>query len=304
MKTFEINLLKVAILIATLIIAVNLSAQTKNIAHDLSAFNGVSATDFETSVIKSDAYKVEMTVNSDIADYIQSYVINNNLYLSVDKKSFPSEVKKKYNARNTPKPVIKAVVYMPELSSLSLDGEASFTGTESFKPEKFSLTTAGKSVVRNLKVISSDAQLDLSKASNVSLTVDADNLTVKQEGSSLLGLTQTSSQLKIEQSGPSSSDISGEFSEVNLVSSGSAKVKIYGNAKNLDVKGSGSSVVDALNLQTPQATVKLSGSCQLTENASDAISVELSGNSVLVFNGDPKFNIVNIKSSSVSRYSK
>jgi hypothetical protein len=78
---------------------------------------------------------------------------------------------------------------------------------------------------------------------------------------------------------------------------------LRGKTNSLSVNGSGTSQVDALNFKASDCTARLSNSSKLYEAATEALHIDLSGNSTLIFDGDPVIDIINVKSSTIQRYS-
>ena len=95
----------------------------------------------------------------------------------------------------------------------------------------------------------------------------------------------------------------GETLNASVTSSGSSRVTLKGKTSDLNVTGSGLSSVDAINLKTSECTVKLTNSSKLYEAATETVHIDLAGNSTLVFDGDPVIDIINVKSSTIQRYS-
>ena len=96
--------------------------------------------------------------------------------------------------------------------------------------------------------------------------------------------------------------VDGEAGQTAIAAEGSAKVSVSGLSDDgLEVKGAGSANIDCLKLETRKADIVLTGAT-LVEAASDEISVDLSGRSTLVFDGDPLVKIVSVKTSTITRH--
>ena len=281
-------------------------AQTRVIEHDFSTFTGLNVEDnFDVTIINSDNYSLKITVNESLAEYVRTYVKAQTLYIYLDEKAIPFSVRRMFKGKDAIKPVLKAIVFMPSINSLRLSDASSVSSDSVFETENsFLLDMSGKSSIDNLGIRANSAKLILSKSAMADLGVTSDNIEVDASGDSKLGLKKAGSILSVKSSGSSNVDINGDNEKMTIESSNSSKLNISGTASELEVKCSGSSTVDALGLSADIANVTMTGPGTVIENASSILTMDLSGNSKLVINGDPKIVIVNIKNSSVSHYSK
>lgn|SRR5574344_17049 len=291
-------------MIAIIFVGAPLNAQTKVINHDFSVFTGIDVQDdFEVSISNSDSYSIRLTVSEALADHIQTYVKSQTLYISLDTKSIPSDVKKMFKGKNAIKPVLKAVVFMPTVNMIKMADNSSMNSTTPFETaNSFVLNMSGKSMISNLNIKANTADITLSKGSNADISVTADNISASTFGSSNLKLAKEGKVLTLNPANSSTMSVSGTNSKVGIKTAGSSKVTISGSTEDLDVSGSGSGEVDAIGLSTNTSSINVSGSATVTENASATLSLDISGGCKVIFNGDPKIVITNIKNSSVSRY--
>ncbi|MBR3012408.1 MAG: DUF2807 domain-containing protein [Bacteroidales bacterium] len=300
------NLLKLFACTVTLCFAAFVSpAQTKQSSHDFSAFDALEVDyDFNVRVVRSNKYSISLNVDNLLKDYIQAYVKNHTLHLTLDDKSLPSDVKKQFRGRRASAPVLDATIYLPEsLSSVKMSGASVISIEDDLECREFVLDLAENAKVARLIVDADNVNITMAGKSTADLVVYADNVKVNAAGNSVLELEQDSQKLEIVGGGSSQIDAEGETLDAILTVSGSSKTSLKGKTNNLNVTGSGTSFVDAVNFKTSDCTAKLSNSSKLYEAATEMIHIDLSGNSTLVFDGDPTIDIINVKSSTVQRYS-
>jgi len=305
MNSLIINKLSIIIGTIGLIIAGSpMNAQTKVVNHDFSVFTGIDVQDdFEVSISNSDNYSIRLTVSEALTDYIQTYVKAQTLHIFLDTKSIPSDVKKMFKGKNAIKPVLKAVIFMPTINKINMSDNSSINSTTPFETAtSFSLNMSGKTMISNLNIKANSADITMSKNSNADITVSADNITASTSGSSNLKLAKSGKELTLDPSGSSIINVSGNNSKVVVKSSGPSKVSIIGSTTDLSVSGSGSGIIDALGLVTSTASIGVKGSASVTESATDTLTLDISDGCKVIFTGDPKVVITNIKNSSVSRY--
>ena len=95
--------------------------------------------------------------------------------------------------------------------------------------------------------------------------------------------------VKLTASGASELDGSVRADEVSLSLSGASSAKLSGNAARLVVSGSGACKLDALQLQSTDLEISLSGASDASVSVSGTISAVVSGASNLRYRGSPRF---------------
>jgi hypothetical protein len=295
-------------------------AQTRERVHEVSAFSAIDVKDnFEVTVAKG-GYGVKLTVDNALSDYVKAYVKGYTLYIFCDEKAIPKEVKKMYKGRNAPVPVLRALVYVPELASVTLDGESTLSGADTFSAERFEMTLAGKSNVKNLTVTANSAKVQLKKNAQAVLTLETNGeIDATTEGSSSLRLSCKSRDLSLTASGSSQLNVSGDVltslsvntegssqtsvgvntAKVYVSSTGSSKVGISGTANTLTVKTARSANVDAMGLPVLDVEAEMNDGTA-TVSAEKSLQLDLAGGSALYYNGTPEFKIVKIMKSTVA----
>ncbi|MCQ2146634.1 MAG: DUF2807 domain-containing protein [Bacteroidales bacterium] len=299
------TLTSICMIAATLFFSNAASAQTKEIEHEFSAFNAIEVSNaFEVTLVSGESHSAVLTVDGALAELAKAYVKGKTLYIDLDEKNMSKETKALYKGKNAPVPVLKAVIRVPQISSITIAEDVVLGSAEPINAEKFTLSTSGSAQVKALSVNADKVTISSDKKSSINMTVSSNDIDVNTSGSSSFKLSYDCKDLKMSTSGSSEVSVSGSSKNVSLSTAGSSKLTLAGQADNLDVKGAGSSNINAINLPVKDCSVVLSGSCTVTENASNNLKMELSGNSTLIFNGDPKIDIVNIKSSTVQHYNQ
>ena len=303
--------------------AQSLSAQLTDKDIVVSEFNALNVSDdFEVTVSRG-AYGVRLTVDKELAPYVEVYVRSKTLFISYDEKAVPKEIKKLYRGRGSLTPVFRVVAYTPELQSVTLSDNATLTGVEEFTANAFELTAAGKTQVRNLTVSASSARIVLKKNAIATLTLNTDRgLEVNTDNYANLKLVFTGKELALTSdgssvvvaeggsttgmnlmtSGSSQVSVTSETGKLDITTEGSSKLTLTGKAKEMVVKGSRSSVVDAFAMPLETVEANLSNSSSVTVSVSKQVFVNLVGGSSLYYSGSPEFRIEKIVKSTLAPY--
>jgi hypothetical protein len=301
----------------------NLSVQLTDKDIVVSEFNALNVSDdFEVTVSKG-TYGVRLTVDKELAPYVEVYVRSKTLYISYDDKAVPKEIKKMYRGRGGLTPVFRVVAYTPELRSVSLADNASLTGVEEFTAPEFELTMAGKTQVRNLAVSANSARILMKKNAiatlsvktergievntdnnaNLRLTFTGKELALTSDGSSVVVAEGgTTTALNLMTSGSSQVSVTSETGKLDLTTEGSSKLTLTGKATEMLVKGSRSSVVDAFSMPVEKVDATLSNSSSVTVSVSKQVFANLVGGSSLYYSGSPEFRIEKIVKSTLAPY--
>lgn len=297
-----------AILVGGLALCSVASAQTRSVSHSLSPFNQVNvsgtvgSSSFVVDVKQSASYAIDLVIDELIAEYVQAIVKKDVLYLAIDEKAIPSEVKKLYKARNAAPCVLRATIYTPDMNTLEAADKSIIAVYDEFKTDTFTLTMKEKSALKELKINSKSITVNLSDGANAVMTVAADDMSVNASNKSILNVNVDCVNLSLKQSGNSESTIEGNYVDVKVDNGGFSKAKIVGKGNSMSTSLSGTASVDAINLKVASCDAVLSNHSSLYEAASENLKLDLSGSSTLVFDGNPVIEIVKINSSTVNRY--
>ena len=115
--------------------AQSLSAQLTDKDIMVSEFNAVNVSDdFEVTVSRG-TYGVRLTVDKELAPYVEVYVRSKVLYVSYDEKAVPKELRKQYRGKGALTPVFRVAAYTPMLKAVTLSDNASLIGIDEFTTE-------------------------------------------------------------------------------------------------------------------------------------------------------------------------
>ena len=299
------NLLKLAVCIFALsLAAASAPAQTKT-SHDFSSFDALEVDyDFNVRVVDSRNYSVSMSIDNELKDYVQAYVKNHTLYISLDEKKLPADLRKRFRGRRSSSPLLDVTVYTPEaLNSVKMAGSSYLAVDFDIECRDFVLDLSENAQVTKLVADAGNINVTMAGKSVADLALFADNIKLNIAGNSKLTAEQDSQKIEVVAGGSAQIDVEGETLDVQVTSSGSSKTTLSGKTNTLYVNGASSSTVDALSLKTSECTARLSNNCKFYEAATETLHIDIGGNSTLVFDGDPVIDIINVKSSTIQRYS-
>lgn len=295
---------RILFLTAALAMAFAAAAQTTTKSEDLVAFDSIEiSNDFEVTFHQADFYRVDWTYDTILNDVVGVSVSGKTLHISLNKKGMSSELKKTYRGRNAPKPILKATVYAPSFSNLTLSENAVFNAADNrIETDVFQLSVTDKAQVSRLSVGADRAVITMDKDGKAALTLAAGQIDIRTARSSALDLKQTSGTLNISAANTSVVTVSGDTEAMATTTQNSSKVTVSGTASTLRHDGKGSSEVDVLNAPVQSAEVTMANSGKLYLSVSDTLRVDLKGGSSVYFSGEPQISVVNIVSSTLTRY--
>lgn len=301
-----------------------LSAQLTDRDIAVSEFNAINVSDdFEVTVSRG-SYGVRLTVDKELAPYVEVYVRSKVLYISYDDKAVPKELRKAYKGKGSLTPVFRVVATMPELKGVTLSDNATLVGTGEFTASDFELTTTGKSQVKNLSISAASARISMKKNAIASLNLKTDRgveintdnnanlklsftgreLALTADGSSVVvaDSPNPTQSLNLATGGSSQVSVSSDTEKLDLTTEGSSKLTLTGKAVEMKVTGSRSSVVDAFSMPVETVEANLSNSSTVTVTVSKSVYVNLVGGSALFYSGTPEFKIEKIVRSTLAPY--
>ncbi len=295
-------------LLATIFMFASISvlsfAQTRTVEHEFSEFDAISVSDgFKVTMVEKAGYNAKFKVSDALESYIQCYVKAGTLYIGIDEKSVPKEVKKSFKGKNSDGPVLEATVYVPVLNSVTLNDNSTFSSDGSLSSNDFKLSLSGTSSITNLNVSANSASLSVSKKSKLSsINVKVvDKVTVNAEGSASVVLEFSAKTLEVNNSGSADLAINGQCETTSVCTAGSAKLSLAGKASILNVSGTGgSSKIDAVTMSVDDVNVSLDGA-SLTVTPAKNLSLDLGKGASVCYSGDPLVKIVKIQNATVTR---
>ena len=302
--------------------AQSLSAQLTDKDIMVSEFNAINVSDdFEVTVSRG-TYGVRLTVDKDLAPYVEVYVRSKTLYVTYDEKAVPKDLRKLYRGKGALTPVFRIMAYTPDLQAVTLSDNATLTGVEEFVTGNFELTAAGKSQVKNLSVAAATAKIILRKNAvanlniktdrgvevntdnnaNLKLTFTGKELALNADGSSVVVADGPTTSLNLMTGGSSQVSVTSDTEKVDLTTEGSSHLTLTGKALEMKVKGSRSSSVDAFAMPLETVEANLSNSSNVTVSVSKKVYANLVGGSALYYSGSPEFQIEKIVKSTLAPY--
>ena len=288
----------------------------------VSEFNAINVSDdFEVTVARG-AYGARLTVDKELAPYVEVYVRSRTLFITFDEKAVPRDLRKLYRGRGGLTATFRVTVYTPDLQSVTLSDYAILTGTEEFVASDFELVAAGKSQVKNLSITAASAKVSLKKNATANLVIradrglelstdnnsvldlsyDAETLTLLSGGSSIVTADGPCVTMNLTTAGSSQVKISSETEVVDITAEGNSQITLNGKAYDLIVKGSRNASVDALAMPLETVDANMANSSIVLVDASKSIHVNLVGGSALYFTGTPAIEIEKIVKSTLAPY--
>lgn len=272
--------------------------------NDYESFNAVNISDnFIVKLNVAPKYSVRTIVDERISPYIICYVKNGTLYVSVDRKNFPSDLKKHLKMKGVPAPLLEVEVYFPSIKSLELSDNVVLQVSDLIHSESFTLTVLDKAKVNKIILEGDTAEINLAKSAyaNVESTT-AKTLYVTTGNSSQAIVKHFGNAISLVSSGSSLQNVTSEVVSMNADVSGGSAIEVKGSASKLQVKGSGTARMTAEEVVTDNAAIEQSGSSKCHVNVTGNILVNLTGGSMLTFKGKPTIEVDRIVNSTLIKH--
>lgn len=276
--------------------------------------------DFEITLTKG-SYGVKVSTDKVLAPYVQVYVRSKTLYISYDEKSVPKDTKKLFKGKNAPKPVFRAIVYLPQLNGLQLSNNASVYATDSFNGSSFRLEMSDKAQLKTLTLECTDASINMKKNSLATLVVNAQNqVEVNLDNNANLKLTGNAAALALNTNGNAqlltagdcntaelklagSSDTEAGLNvkeQLKLFATGSAELRLNGSVPKMELTAEKSCKLDATKFSTALLAAGMSGSARIDIAVEENLDATLVGGSALYYSGTPAITIGKIIKSTLA----
>lgn len=279
-------------------------AATKQYSRPLSPFSSVEISgSFTVSLVRGSDYRALLSVEEAYIDYVTCEVKGSSLVIGLEERKVPSEIKRLFRGKGTPDPVFSAVVYVPDLLlSVTLSDKAVLTDTEDlFDKSRVSFSLSGSSTVKALKLSSLSFNLTAQNKSVADFDVTCHECNVQLSNSAQLHIVERESEhsdYRLQGTSKTTSICSSEL--LKIYTKGNCTMVVSGSGEKAEFDINGTSEVDASGFEVPEATVKMSSVCKLTEAAYKSLRVNLNGGSTLYFMNDPAITIENIRSATMS----
>jgi Protein of unknown function (DUF2807). len=243
------------------------SAITVDKSYDYDDFYGLSVSNsFDVKLVKGNSYCVEVEVSEEYADYLNVRVEKGILYIGFDK--LPLKLK------NMKDVIAKAEVTAPEFRSLKLSGASTFECKDSYTlvMHKVSVDVSGSSTVKEMHIVASKGDVEVSGTSEVNLDFEVGELDFVVSGAS---------------------KVKGniDVADVDVKVSGASKVELAGKGLNADIEVSGASSALLEDLELKAADVEASGASKVKVDVAVKLEVDASGASSIHYKEHKMLNI-------------
>jgi len=232
------------------------SNDTATVTLDLADFEEVQlSSTFRAEIIQADKFKVEITCNSNLKEYLDVKTQNNTLKV---------KLKSGHSYNNTK---LRAKIHMPVLSEVKTSG-VSRAKFKNFKCENLTLDCSGASGVDGSVKVKNELTIDNSGVA----TIEIDGVTHKAEiessgASKLYGKLKIKDKLVIDASGTSMLDLEGSAHDAKFDFSGASNL----SGKNMTVN--------------QNSDIECSGTSTVTITANGKINADLGGASKVNYYG-------------------
>ncbi len=270
--------------------------------YEYESFTSVDVSDdFIVSLTSSETYSVRVVSDPRLESYVKVFVQNGTLYVSLDRKSFSSDLKKSLKSKGAPAPVLEVEVSFPSINSLNMRDNTILHKSDMIYADAFTLTMTDKARADKLPIDCKTAELNLDRSSYADVEAAVDEmLFISTANTSKVVVKQTGKSLKIDALGASMVDAIIDVEDVEVVSSGTSATKfISGRASNVKVNASASSKVDAESVQISKGTMEQSGLSKCYMNVTDTLKVNLTGSTMLTFKNKPYIDVERIVGSTL-----
>ena len=205
----------------------------------------------EVNLVKSDSYKVEVTLPSVLQEYLMVYESNGVLKIGWNKQ-IPSKLQKRLGSWTC-----KAEIAMPELRKVEMSGATSLRCDDTFELGRGELS------------------LELSGASHIkTLNANAGKLDAEISGASSCVMYGSYLEAELDLSGATKTSLDGDYGKVEIDASGACEVKLKGSIGTLEIDASGASNVKAMNAEAENAILETSGAANCSVNVTRSIMIE------------------------------
>ena len=205
----------------------------------------------EVNLVKSDSYKVEVTLPSVLQEYLMVYESNGVLKIGWNKQ-IPSKLQKRLGSWTC-----KAEIAMPELRKVEMSGATSLRCDDTFELGR------------------GDLSLELSGASHIkTLNANAGKLDAEISGASYCVMHGSYHEAELDLSGATKTSLDGDYGKVEIDASGACEVNLKGTIGTLEIDASGASNVKAMNAEAENAILETSGAANCSVNVTRSIMIE------------------------------
>lgn len=226
----------------------------------------------KAKVIKSDTYKVEVTLPTEFKEYLKVYVKDGELKIRMsDDLNFNARIQNKYKNWS-----FTAVIAMPELRGLEMSGASEFECEDTFDlgRENFSLELSGASKIKSLNVSGAELDAEISGAAIYKFAGNFRRAELELSGAAEGQWEINVDDLEFEASGACKTKLNGDLGKISLDASGACDIALNGTAERLEVDASGACNVRAMGLKAQDVFVDATGASNCHLNAESSMTID------------------------------
>ena len=245
-------------------------------------------------------YKVELScasrygVTVEAPDFIFPYLkveVRNGI-LVLDTKELPRDIRRKIEALSR-SGEIRAIVSMPELTTLSMSGASQLTTQDEFRHrnDHFSMRLSGATNVRGLSVKAVEAVIECSGAAKFNVTGEFDRVDLELSGAVNGTLAASPKMSQLELSGAVKLFWKGNLGKTEIQAAGAVSAEIEGAVNELKLDGSGAAKVNTAKAPSRNADIRLSGAAKCEIDVRESLNVSLSGATTCRYHASDRLRI-------------
>ena len=225
-------------------------------------------------------------VNADKAlmPYIQVYVRSGVLYIDLDEKSVPNDVKKVYRGKNAPIAIKRAVVTAPAFSAITGAQNAVISSNGTVYADSLRIELTDKAIIRNFKMELEEGLLTMGKNSQAFLSL------------------QSEKQLEVVLDGKAQLRLQNQGNVLQARLGGSSEASLAGSADNFSFSVTRFAHLESLDLKATRVKAEMTGGGHAIVQADELLNVKLGGGSTLYYTGVPAIQIDEIIKSTFAPY--
>ncbi len=237
---------------------------------DCKGFTGLDLSGMvKVNLVKSDTYKVEVTLPQVLEEYLLVRVEEGDLKIGW-KKNIPSKFQKDSGSW-----ICEAEISMPELRELEMSGATGLQCNDTFDlgRREFSLDMSGASKINSLNVNADKLEADISGASCYKITGDFHETEIEISGATKGTFMINADRLEAEVSGAGDTTIDGTVGVADIEVSGACELRLKGKVGTLKADASGAAKFKAMGAETENAILQASGAASCGVNVTRSIVI-------------------------------
>ncbi len=248
-----------------------LDAEYTNCKFNCKDFSGLELSGIvEVNLVKSDSYKVEITLPNVLKEYLQVWVNYGVLKIGWN-KNIPSKLQKELGNWTC-----KAEIAMPKLRKLEMSGATSLKCDDTFDlgREEISLDLSGASKIKSLNVNAEKLDAEISGACSYKLTGNFNEAELDLSGAASGSFKINADKAEVDVSGAAKTNMDGNFGKIEVDASGACILNLNGKVGKLEVDASGASNVKAMDAEIEDALLETSGTANCSVNVTNSLMIE------------------------------